>query len=94
MFGFVRAALRLMPRDHRLMEQIKALVEKDGRRLRHRDKLAKDRNPGLFGDDTHADQVRQNQQLIKEDPAASEAGQDPDFRQGVVEGAEFASEVV
>jgi hypothetical protein len=36
----LRAALRLMPRDHRLMEQIKALVEKDGRRLRHRDKHA------------------------------------------------------
>ena len=33
-----RAALRLMPRDHRLMEQIQVLVEKDGRRLRHRDK--------------------------------------------------------
>jgi len=35
-----RAALRLMPRDHRLMEQIQLLVEKDGRRLRHRDKHA------------------------------------------------------
>jgi hypothetical protein len=35
-----RAALRLMPRDHRLMEQIQLLVEKDGRRLRHRDKRA------------------------------------------------------
>jgi len=35
-----RAALRLMPRDHRLMEQIQVLVEKDGRRLRHRDKHA------------------------------------------------------
>ena len=35
-----RAALRLMPRDHRLMEQIQLLVEKDGRRLRHRDKQA------------------------------------------------------
>jgi hypothetical protein len=33
-----RAALRLMPRDHRLMEQIQVLLEKDGRRLRHRDK--------------------------------------------------------
>ena len=36
----LRAALRLMPRDHRLMEQIRVLVEKDGRRLRHRDKHA------------------------------------------------------
>jgi hypothetical protein len=36
----LRAALRLMPRDHRLMEQIQALIEKDGRRLRHRDKHA------------------------------------------------------
>src|SRR5271157_741174 len=35
-----RAALRLMPRDHRLMEQIQVLVEKDGRRQRHRDKHA------------------------------------------------------
>ena len=35
-----RAALRLMPRDHRLLEQIQLLVEKDGRRLRHRDKQA------------------------------------------------------
>jgi len=35
-----RAALLLMPRDHRLMEQIQLLVEKDGRRLRHRDKHA------------------------------------------------------
>jgi len=35
-----RAALRLMPRDHRLMEQIQLLVERDGRRLRHRDKQA------------------------------------------------------
>jgi hypothetical protein len=35
-----RAALRLMPRDHRLMEQIQVLLEKDGRRLRHRDKHA------------------------------------------------------
>jgi hypothetical protein len=34
----LRAALRLMPRDHRLTEQIQSLVEKDGRRLRHRDK--------------------------------------------------------
>ena len=33
-----RAALRLMPRDHRLMEQIQVLLEKDGRRLRHRDR--------------------------------------------------------
>jgi hypothetical protein len=35
-----RAALRLMPRDHRLMEQIQVLVEKDERRQRHRDKHA------------------------------------------------------
>jgi hypothetical protein len=34
----LRAALRLMPRDHRLIEQIKALLERDGRRVRHRDK--------------------------------------------------------
>ena len=34
----IRAALRLMPRDHRLIEQIRALLEKDGRRIRHRNK--------------------------------------------------------
>jgi hypothetical protein len=33
----LRAALRLMPRDHRLIEQIQALIERDGRKLRHRD---------------------------------------------------------
>jgi hypothetical protein len=36
----LRAALRLMPRDHRLIEQIKVLLEKGGRRVRHRDKAA------------------------------------------------------
>ena len=36
----LRAALRLMPRDHRLIEQIKVLLERDGRRVRHRDKAA------------------------------------------------------
>jgi hypothetical protein len=34
----LRAALRLMPRDHRLIEQIKVLLDRDGRRVRHRDK--------------------------------------------------------
>jgi hypothetical protein len=34
----LRAALRLMPRDHRLIEQIKTLLDRDGRRVRHRDK--------------------------------------------------------
>jgi hypothetical protein len=33
-----RAALRLMPRDHRLVEQIQVLLEQDGRKVRHRDK--------------------------------------------------------
>jgi hypothetical protein len=32
----LRAALRLMPRDHRLTEQIRILLEHDGRKLRHR----------------------------------------------------------
>ena len=32
----LRAALRLMPRDHRLIEQIRILLENDGRKLRHR----------------------------------------------------------
>jgi hypothetical protein len=32
----LRAALRLMPRDHRLIEQIRILLEHDGRKLRHR----------------------------------------------------------
>ena len=36
----LRAALRLMPRDHRLIEQIKVLLERDGRRVRHRDKAS------------------------------------------------------
>jgi hypothetical protein len=34
----LRAALRLMPRDHRLIEQIKVLLDRDGRRVRHREK--------------------------------------------------------
>jgi hypothetical protein len=37
----LRAALRLMPRDHRLIEQIKTLLDRDGRRVRHRDKASK-----------------------------------------------------
>jgi hypothetical protein len=32
----LRAALRLMPRDHRLIEQIRIRLENDGRKLRHR----------------------------------------------------------
>jgi hypothetical protein len=36
----LRAALRLMPRDHRLLEQIQVLLAHDGRRLRHREKPA------------------------------------------------------
>ena len=32
----LRAALRLMPRDHRLIEQIRILLENDGRKVRHR----------------------------------------------------------
>jgi hypothetical protein len=36
----LRAALRLMPRDHRPIEQIKVLLDRDGRRVRHRDKAA------------------------------------------------------
>jgi hypothetical protein len=32
----LRAALRLMPRDHRLIDQIRILLENDGRKLRHR----------------------------------------------------------
>ena len=31
----VRAAIRLMPRDHRLVEQVRELMESDGRKLRH-----------------------------------------------------------
>jgi hypothetical protein len=34
----LRAALRLMPTDHRLVEKVHELLEKDGRKLRHRDK--------------------------------------------------------
>jgi hypothetical protein len=36
----LRAALRLMPRDHRLIEQIRVLLQRDGRRVRHRDKAS------------------------------------------------------
>ena len=31
----LRAAIRLMPRDHRFIEQIRALQTQDGRKLRH-----------------------------------------------------------
>jgi hypothetical protein len=31
----LRAALRLMPRDHRLLDQVRELLERDGRKLRH-----------------------------------------------------------
>lgn len=31
----LRAALRMVPRDHRLVEKVRELMEKDGRKLRH-----------------------------------------------------------
>jgi hypothetical protein len=31
----LRAAIRLMPTDHRLVEQVRLLLERDGRKLRH-----------------------------------------------------------
>ena len=40
----LRAALRLMPRDHRLIEQIRILLENDGRKLRHRRNDLRDQN--------------------------------------------------
>jgi len=33
----LRAAIRLMPTDHRLVEQVRLLLERDGRKLRHLD---------------------------------------------------------
>jgi hypothetical protein len=33
----LRAAIRLMPTDHRLVEQVRLLAERDGRKLRHQD---------------------------------------------------------
>lgn len=33
----LRAAIRLMPTDHRLVEQVRLLLERDGRKLRHQD---------------------------------------------------------
>jgi hypothetical protein len=33
----LRAAIRLMPTDHRLVEKVHELLERDGRKLRHRD---------------------------------------------------------
>ena len=31
----LRAAIRMVPRDHQLVEQVKKLIENDGRKLRH-----------------------------------------------------------
>lgn len=31
----LRAAIRMVPRDHRLVEQVRELMEKDGRKTRH-----------------------------------------------------------
>jgi len=36
----LRAALRLMPRDPRLIEQLQALIERDGRKRRHQRKAS------------------------------------------------------
>ena len=33
----LRAAIRLMPTDHRLVEQVRSLLERDGRKLRNQD---------------------------------------------------------
>ena len=33
----LRAALRLMPTDYRLVEQVRSLLERNGRKLRHQD---------------------------------------------------------
>ena len=35
----LRAAIRLMPTDHRLVEQVRLLLERDGRKLRHHDQM-------------------------------------------------------
>lgn len=32
----VRAALRMLPKDHRFFEQVRELTERDGRKLRHK----------------------------------------------------------
>ena len=34
----LRAAIRMIPRDHRLVEKVRELIEKDGRKLRHQKK--------------------------------------------------------
>ena len=34
----LRAAIRMLPRDHRLIEKVRELIEKDGRKLRHQKK--------------------------------------------------------
>jgi hypothetical protein len=33
----LRAAIRLIPTDHRLVEQVRLLLERDGRKLRHQE---------------------------------------------------------
>ena len=32
----LRAAIRMLPRDHRLVESVRDLIEKDGRKVRHK----------------------------------------------------------
>lgn len=34
----LRAAIRMIPRDHRLVEKVRELIERDGRKLRHQKK--------------------------------------------------------
>lgn len=34
----LRAAIRMIPRDHRLVEKVRELIEKDGRKVRHQRK--------------------------------------------------------
>ena len=34
----LRAAIRMIPRDHRLVEKVRELIEKDGRKVRHQKK--------------------------------------------------------
>lgn len=34
----LRAAIRMVPRDHRLVEKVRELIEKDGRKVRHQKK--------------------------------------------------------
>lgn len=36
----LRAAIRMAPRDHRLVEKVRDLMENDGRKLRHQKKTA------------------------------------------------------